>query len=89
MTYRVIKKNGQIEEFHIEKLERSIKNAASDLNMHLNISDLKLFTGEIFHKLKEIHGESNLTTSYEIIGITVAVMKSNKFHKLVASYLRV
>ena len=48
----IIKKDGRIEEFKIEKLSTSLSNAASDLNFTLNKSDINII---IVSSIKIIH----------------------------------
>lgn len=81
------KKDNRIEKFEIEKLERSIKNSAKDIKFELNNSDVNLLSGEILRKLILLHEIDEVTNSYEVIGITIEVLKQNKFDLIVPSYL--
>ena len=84
---KVIKRNGRFEDFQIEKLERSIKNSASDISIVLNNSDIKLLCNEIKKELSVTCKDNNVTSSYEIVGVTVSVLKNNNFAKVINSYL--
>ena len=81
------KKDNRLEKFDIEKLERSIKNSANDIKFELNISDLKLLSNEVIKKLKLIHEKDSITNSYEVIGLTIEILKENRFDLLIPSYL--
>lgn len=84
---KVIKRNGRFEDFQIDKLERSIKNSASDISIVLNNSDIKLLCNEIMKELSMTCEDNNVTSSYEIVGVTVSVLKNNNFAKVINSYL--
>lgn len=81
------KKDTRVEKFEVEKLERSIKNSAADINFELNNSDVQLISKEILRKLILIHEIDGVTNSYEVIGLTIEVLKQNKFDLIIPSYL--
>ena len=81
------KKDTRLAKFDIEKLERSIKNSANDIKIELNISDLKLLSNEVIKKLKLIHEKDSITNSYEVIGLTIEILKENRFDLIIPSYL--
>lgn len=83
----IIKKDTRVEKFEVEKLERSIKNSAKDIGFELNSSDVKLISTEVLKKLNLIHGNVGTTNSYEVIGVTIEILKKNKFDIIVPSYL--
>lgn len=83
----VRKKDNRVEIFEVEKIERSIKNSAKDINFELNSSDVKLISNEVLKNLSLIHGNNGTTNSYEIIGVTIEVLKQNKFDLIIPSYL--
>ncbi|MDB2104838.1 MULTISPECIES: ATP cone domain-containing protein [Clostridium] len=87
MELKIIKKNGCIEKFNVEKLERSIKNSAKDINFSLNYSDVKLISNEVLKIINSLHKEEKITNSYEVIAITINVLKKNKFDIIIPSYL--
>lgn len=81
------KKDNRVEKFEVEKLERSIKNSAADINFELNNSDVQLISKEVLRKLSLIHEIDGVTNSYEVIGLTIEVLKQNKFDLIIPSYL--
>lgn len=84
---RIIKKDYREEKFDIEKLQRSIKNSAIDMNLSLNSSDVKLISDEVLKILVKLHGIDGETNSYEVIAVTVNVLKKLKFDLIIPSYL--
>lgn len=84
---KVIKKNGDIQEFNKEKISISIYNASCDTEYgFLNSSDLKVILDDILITLYSIRENDGYTSSYEIYGITVNSLKKNGFHKVMESY---
>ncbi len=49
---QVIKKNGRLQDFQLEKIERSMSGASDDIEQPLNESDIHLLSDKIN---KEIH----------------------------------
>lgn len=85
---KVMKKNNREEIFEIGKLERSIKNSANDINITLNNSDVRVLSNEILREITILNKENELTSSYEIMGVTISVLKKNSFAQIIPSYLR-
>ncbi len=81
------KKDNKVEKFEVEKLERSVKNSAKDINFELNNSDVQLISKEVLRKLILLHEIDGVTNSYEVIGLTIEVLKQNKFDLIIPSYL--
>lgn len=81
------KKDSRIENFDVEKLERSIKNSANDIKFELNYSDVRLISNEVIKKINLLHEIDGITNSYEVIGTTIEVLKENKFNLIIPSYL--
>ena len=83
----VRKKDNRVEVFEGEKIERSIKNSAKDINFELTSSDVKLISNEVLKILNLIYRNNGTTNSYEVIGIIIEVLKQNKFDLIIPSYL--
>ena len=81
------KKDSRIEKFDVEKLERSIKNSANDIKFELNYSDVRLISNEVIKKINSLHESDDISNSYEVIGVTIEVLKENKFDLIIPSYL--
>ncbi|ELC8441433.1 hypothetical protein QYB59_000432 [Clostridium perfringens] len=82
----IIKKDGRIEEFKIEKLSTSLSNAANDLNLTLNKSDLKIITEDVEKTIKSIRS-NEATSSYEVVGILISTLKNEKFSEILKAYI--
>ena len=83
----VRKKDSRVEVFEGEKIERSIKNSAKDINFELTSSDVKLISNEVLKILNLINRNNGTTNSYEVIGIIIEFLKQNKFDLIIPSYL--
>lgn len=84
----VVKKNGKLEEFDLEKVKSSIDSAATDIGITLNESDLKILSKDIIKRLIAIRGFNGEYSSYEIIGVVIEVLKKRKFGMILGSYLK-
>lgn len=84
---RIRKKDDREEIFEVEKLQRSIKNSAKDMNFSLNSSDVKLISDEVLKILIKLHGADGLTNSYEVIAVTINILQKLKFDLIIPSYL--
>lgn len=82
----IIKKDGRIEEFKIEKLSTSLSNAANDLNLTLNKSDIKIITEDVEKTIKSIRSHE-ATSSYEVVGILISTLKNEKFSEILKAYI--
>lgn len=82
----IIKKDGRIEEFKIEKLSTSLSNAANDLNLTLNKSDIKIITEDVEKTIKSIRS-NEATSSYEVVGILISTLKNEKFSEILKAYI--
>lgn len=86
---KVIKRNGSIYELDIDKLKTSILNSASDINILLTQSDIKLVANEVLHILNIIHKNDKLrtTSTYELRGIVHYVLVKQGFKDVANSYM--
>ncbi|MDZ4992714.1 hypothetical protein GNF80_06950 [Clostridium perfringens] len=82
----IIKKDGRIEEFKIEKLSTSLSNAANDLDLTLNKSDIKIITEDVEKTIKSIRS-NEATSSYEVVGILISTLKNEKFSEILKAYI--
>lgn len=80
----VKKRNGKIELFNIEKISRSIKNAARDGNIELNTSDVSILKNDLEKKIEENH-QRILPTS-TIKKYVEDILESDGYIKVLNSY---
>lgn len=83
---KVIKKNGKVESFSKNKLKVSLENSAKDINIFLTESDLNLILKDIIKIIKSIN-KDDLTSTYEVTGIVIQVLKDEGFEKIIESYI--
>ncbi|MDO5047949.1 MAG: ATP cone domain-containing protein [Anaerococcus sp.] len=81
----VIKKNGDIEKYDPEKLERSIKNAAGDAKAALNTSDLAIILSDVDRKLDELPRKVYRTS--EIKDYVIESLIEEGYTKVYENYL--
>lgn len=84
----IVKKNGNFEEFDIEKTLRSIENAAGDINLLFNVSDINLLKKDISNKIIKLKRHNKIISTYEIKGIVIEVLMELGFKKVIESYLK-
>ncbi|MEQ8153594.1 MAG: ATP cone domain-containing protein [Clostridiaceae bacterium] len=84
---QVIKKNGHVEELNIVKIERSIKNAATDISYNLNESDINILVKDVVNKIKFIRKDGSNTSSYEIQAIIIEKLVQDGFNQIADSFI--
>lgn len=86
---KVIKRNGSIYELNVDKLKTSIINSASDINILLTESDVKLIVNKVLYILNNVHKNDKLrtTSSYELRGIVYYVLVNQGFKNIADSYM--
>lgn len=85
---KIIKKDGRLEEFNIGKIKTSIENAGRDSETILNGSDIKILLEDIEKVLNLIKVNRDTTSSYEIIGIILDVLRKDGFSNVLKSYVQ-
>ncbi|AYE35775.1 ATP cone domain-containing protein [Clostridium septicum] len=84
----ILKKNGKKEEFSSKKLITSIENAGRDADTILNESDLNMLKKDIIKTLEQIREKTEITSSYEIIGVVIDTLKKEGFRNIIKTYIR-
>ena len=84
---QVIKKNGHVQELNIVKIERSIKNAATDISYNLNESDINILVKDVVNKIKFIRKDGSNTSSYEIQAIINEKLVQDGFNQIADSFI--
>lgn len=83
----VIKKDGRLQNLDPEKIKTSVLNAASDTKAVLNESDIKIVVSDVIKTIETIRGKNENTSTYEIIGVLVNILKRDGFSNIVDAYL--
>ena len=84
---QVIKKDGRLQELEADKIKVSILNATSETKALLNESDINVLVKDIIKAIENLRSEYGNTSSYEIIGVVVDVLKRDGFEEVVSSYV--
>lgn len=84
---KVIKKDGRLQELDLEKIKISILSATNDSKELLNESDVKILMEDINSKMKEVRKDGEDTSSYEISGIVIAILKRDGFSDIIEKYV--
>ena len=85
---KIIKKDGRIEEFNLNKIKTSIENSANEVGIILNESDLMVLVQDIEKKLIETRKSELVTSSYEVIGVIFLILKRDGFKNVLESYMQ-
>lgn len=73
---KVVKRRGNIVEFNPDKIRTSVANSAADANVYLNERELELIANEVESIISDVRGPDGTTSSYEIRGVVVRVLKN-------------
>ena len=84
---KIIKKDGRLEDFNIGKIKTSIENAGRDSETILNESDIKILLEDIQKVLNLIKVNRDTTSSYEVIGIILDILRKDGFNNVLKSYV--
>lgn len=83
---RIIKKDGRIEDFSMNKLSTSLLNAANDLDLTLNESDINVIASDVEKAIESMRGSDGITSSYEVIGVVIGTLKNERFQEVIKAY---
>ena len=84
---QVIKKDGRLQELDANKIKIIILNATSVTKALLNESDIKIIVKDIIKIIEDLRSEYGNTSSYEIVGVVVEVLKRDGFDDVISSYI--
>ena len=84
---QVIKKDGKLQELEANKIKVSILNATSETKALLNESDVNVLVKDIIKAIENLRSEYGNTSSYEITGVVVDMLKRDGFEDVVSSYI--
>ena len=84
---QVIKKDGRLQELEANKIKVSILNATSETKALLNESDVNVLVKDIIKAIENLRSKYGNTSSYEITGVVVDMLKRDGFEDVVSSYI--
>lgn len=83
---KIIKKNGRVEKFEINKIKSTVSKASDDVKQPLTEGDLTSICRAIENKLKSMNRD--LTSSYEVFGLIIIILKQEGFSKVADGYCK-
>ncbi|WP_291579674.1 ATP cone domain-containing protein [Clostridium sp. UBA6640] len=83
---KIIKKDGRIEEFRVNKIKNTVSKASDDVEQPLTEGDLTSLCRSIESKLKSMNRD--LTSSYEVFGLIIIILKQEGFNKIADGYCK-
>jgi transcriptional regulator NrdR family protein len=83
----VIKKDGRVQDLNLNKLKTSILNAASDASAILNEADIKIVVSDVVKVIEKIRDKDGNTSSYELTGAIIDILKRDGFNTVVESFI--
>ena len=84
----VMKKNGSLQEFNIEKIRTSLNNCLCNANCYMNEGDINTLSTQFNRILPEVTKNNHHTSTYEIRGIVYQVLMENGFINVAKSYMK-
>lgn len=84
----VIKRNGRIEKFDLDKIKTSISNCASEGDIMFNQKDLEIIAKDVEKKILTIRGFDSQTSSYEIKAIVLETLHQVGYKKAAEIYCK-
>lgn len=84
---QVIKKDGRVQDLEANKIKVSILSATNETKALLNESDINVIVKDIIKVIENLRSQYGNTSSYEITGIVVEVLKRDGFEEVVSSYI--
>lgn len=83
----VIKKDGRLQSLDSNKIATSILNATSSSKSLLNESDINILVEDIVKVIETLRSEYGNTSSYEITGVVVEILKRDGFDDIISEYI--
>lgn len=86
---KIIKKNGEVQDFYDFKIRTSIKNSAKDCDYPLNLSDINILTKSVDRKIKRLlkNDSERIISSREIRLIIFETLTEYSFSKVAKAYM--
>lgn len=85
---QIIKKDGRLQEFDEKKIFTSVDNASRDVStIVLNESDIKVLVADIIKQINIIRKDGTPTSSYEVTGVMIQVLKRDGFNEVIKSFI--
>ena len=91
MMSKIIKRNGKLQDFNLDKLSRSIKSSARDCNIIINESDVKLICNLVNSKTNKLNSlnKERLISSLELKIILYESLRELGFSEIAKNYIEI
>ena len=91
MMSKIIKRDGRLQDFNLDKLARSIKCCARDCNIIINESDIKLICNLVNSKTNKLNSlnKERLISSLELKIILYESLRELGFNKIAENYIEI
>lgn len=83
---RVVKRDGRIIDFKTMNVKTSVANSARDSHIQLTEKELELIAKSVEKTIKEVRGEDGVTSTYEIRGVVVRVLKEMGYRNIAKDF---
>lgn len=83
---KVVKRSGNIVDFNPDKIQTSVENSARDAGVYLTEGELEMIAKEVKKTIVMVRGENGTTSSYEIRGVVVRVLKSMGYRNVAMEF---
>ncbi|GAA0121787.1 MAG: hypothetical protein KID00_01415 [Clostridium argentinense] len=83
---KIIKKDGRVEKFDINKIKNTVSKASDEAKIPLTEGDLASLCRAIESKLKSMN--KDITSSYEVFGLIIIMLKQEGFSKVADGYCK-
>jgi transcriptional regulator NrdR family protein len=83
---KVVKRKGNIVDFNHDKIRTSVENSARDAGIYLTAGELDMIAREVEKTIINVRGEDGTTSSYEIRGVVVRVLKAMGYRNVAMEF---
>lgn len=83
---KVVKRDGRIIDFDLERVKVSVANSARDSDIQISSKELDLIGKSVENTIRKVRGEGGITSTYEIRGVVVRVLKEMGFKNIAKDF---
>lgn len=84
---KVVKKDGRLQDLNPDKIKVSILNSAAETVAIVNESDIKILVNDVVKILEKIRGKDGSTSSYEITGVLIEILRRDGFNTVAEAFI--
>lgn len=83
---KVVKRDGRIIDFQLDNIKTSVANSARDSEIQVTEKELDLISKSVEKTIKKVRGEDGITSTYEIRGVVVRVLKDMGYKNIAKDF---